>query len=97
MCKLAQLQRGHNRQCYVAERLLFVFSTRLPTHAFDKFIDLFLWVEMFVNGRAAFEIVVGEGHAGRVKVASVPSRQTFNDFECARIYEWHRSAPGERF
>jgi hypothetical protein len=48
---------------------------------------------MFVNGGATFEIVVGEGHAGRMKVASIPSRQTLNDFEYARIYEWHRSAP----
>jgi len=52
---------------------------------------------MFVNGGVAFEIVVGEGHAMRMKVASIPSRQTLNDFECARIYEWHRNAPGERF
>ena len=64
--------------------------------SFDNFIDLFLRMEMFVNGEAAFEIVVGEGHAGRMTVASIPSRQTLNDFECARIYEWHRSAPGER-
>jgi hypothetical protein len=61
--------------------------------AFNDFIDLFLGVEMFVNGGAAFEIVVGKGHAGRMKVASIPSRQTLNDFECARIYEWRRSAP----
>jgi hypothetical protein len=65
--------------------------------AFDNLIDFFLRVEMFVNGGAAFEIIVGEGHAGRMKVASVPSRQTLNDFELARIYEWHRSAPGGRF
>jgi hypothetical protein len=64
---------------------------------FDHLVDLFLRVEMFVNGGAAFEIVVGEGHAGRMKVASIPARQTLNDFEFARIYEWHRSAPGERF
>jgi len=37
--------------------------------AFDNFIDLFLRAEMFVNGGAAFEIVVGEGHAARMKVA----------------------------
>src|SRR5215470_16111303 len=60
---------------------------------FDHLVDLFLRVEMFVNGGAAFEIVVREGHAGRMKVASIPSRQTLNDFECARIYERHRSAP----
>ena len=36
---------------------------------FDNFIDLFLRAEMFVNGGAAFEIVVGEGHAARMKVA----------------------------
>jgi len=65
--------------------------------AFDHLIDLFLLVGMFVYGGAAFEIVVGEGHAGRMKVASKPSRQTLNHFECARVYEWHRGAPGGRF
>src|SRR5215472_7541245 len=65
---------------------------------FDHLVDLFfVRVKMFVNRGAAFEIVVGEGYEERMKVASMPSRQTLNDFECPRIYEWHRSAPRERF
>jgi len=34
---------------------------------FDNFIDLFLWMEMFVDRGAAFEIVVGEVMLGEWK------------------------------
>src|SRR5215472_17189199 len=40
--------------------------------AFDNFVDFFLRMEMFMNGRTAFEVVMGERHASGVKVASVP-------------------------
>ena len=55
-----------------------------------------LRMEMFVDRGTFFEIVVGEGHAGRVKITTVPTGQTFYDFEGAGIYKRHRSAPPSR-
>src|SRR5580700_5985991 len=40
--------------------------------ALDYFVDFFLRMGVFVNGRAALEVVVGKGHAGRVEIASIP-------------------------
>jgi len=51
-------------------------------------------MEMSVDGQASLEVVMGESHAGRVKIASIPAGQTLNDFEGAGIYEWHQSSPG---
>ena len=60
---------------------------------FDDLVDFLLRVEMFMNGRTAFEVVVGKCHAGRMKIASVPARQTLNDFEGAGINKWQRDTP----
>src|ERR1700741_3336330 len=48
--------------------------------AFDDLVDLFLRMEVLVEGGAALEVVVGEGHAGGMKVASIPSRQALHAF-----------------
>src|SRR5215510_434814 len=58
--------------------------------ALDHFIDLFLRMKMFMDGSASHKIVVREGHAGRMEIASMPARQTLNCTETADIHKWHR-------
>lgn len=41
---------------------------------FNDLVDFFLRVEMLVDRRTAFEVVVGERHARRMKIATVPAR-----------------------
>ena len=38
------------------------------------FVNLFLRMEVFVNGRAALEVVMRESHARRVEISSIPTR-----------------------
>ena len=61
--------------------------------ALDHFIDFFLRMEVFVDGRTALEVVVCEGHARRVKIASGPARQAFYRIEAAGVDERHTISP----
>jgi len=56
----------------------------------DHLIDLFLRMEVLVNGRATLEVVVRERHARRLEIASIPARQALNHIEGAGVYEGHR-------
>jgi len=58
--------------------------------AFDDFVDFFFGMEVFVNGRAAFEVVVREGHFGRVEIASVPARQALDHIESGDVDKGHK-------
>jgi len=57
--------------------------------ALDYLIYFFLRMEMLVNGRTTREIVVGECHARRVEIASVPTGQALNDAKVASVDKWH--------
>jgi hypothetical protein len=59
--------------------------------AIDHFIHFFLRMEMFVNGRAAHEVVMRECHARRVEIAPIPTRQALYDREAANVHKWHRN------
>lgn len=59
--------------------------------ALDHLPDLFLGMEVLVNGRATREIIVRECHAGRMEVASIPARQALNDIEAAGINKRQRN------
>ena len=65
--------------------------------AFDDLVDFLLRMEVLVDGGAALEVGSERMSCSVSKIASPPARQTLNDFEGAGIYEWHWSAPGERF
>src|SRR5712664_3805409 len=57
--------------------------------AFDHLVDLFLGMKMLVNGGTAREVVVREGHIGRVEIASVPTRQSLDDRKALGVHEGH--------
>ena len=50
--------------------------------ALDHLIYFFLRMEVLMNGRAPHKIVVREGHARRVEIASMPTGQALNDTGC---------------
>jgi hypothetical protein len=56
----------------------------------DDLVDFFLRMEVLVNGRAAYEIVVRKRHALRMEIPSVPARQTLNDIEAVGINKGHK-------
>ncbi len=57
--------------------------------ALNHFVHFFLWMEVLVNRRASFKIVVRESHTRRVEVAPIPARQAFGDFQFADVNNWH--------
>ncbi len=57
----------------------------------DYFVDFFLRMEMLVNGRAAHEIVMREGHARRVEIASMPTGQALDDAQLADVDDGHEN------
>src|SRR5580698_6894908 len=59
--------------------------------AFNHLPDLFLRMEVFVNGRVARELIVREGHARRVEIASIPARQALDNIEAAGVDKGHRA------
>src|SRR5579864_973651 len=57
----------------------------------DHFVDFFLRMEMLVNRCAAREIVMRERHAGRVEIASMPTRQPLDNAQLADIHNRHEN------
>src|SRR5579872_5867603 len=57
----------------------------------DNFVDFFLRMEMLVNGRAAHEIIVREGHVRRVEIASMPTGQALDDAQFANVDDGHKN------
>jgi len=46
--------------------------------ALQDFINFFLGMRMFVNGRALVELIMREGHAGGVEIAASPAGQALD-------------------
>jgi len=65
----------------------------------DHFVNLFLRMEMLVDRRAAYEVIMCERHTGRVKIAPVPTGQALNDTKASGIYERHKKElrPGNAY
>src|SRR5690348_1949036 len=57
--------------------------------AFEDLVDLFLRMEMLVDGSAASEIVMGESHILRMEIAVVPAGKAFDDRERVEVDEGH--------
>ena len=55
----------------------------------DYLADLFLSIKVLVNQRTAREVVMREGHVGRVKIGSLPTGQSLDDWKTARIRKGH--------
>ena len=60
--------------------------------AFDHLVDLFLGVEVLVNGCPAHEVVVCKGHTGRMEITTAPSGQALDDPKIYRIDEGYTTS-----
>jgi hypothetical protein len=57
--------------------------------ALDYFPNFFLRMKVFVDGCTLIEVVVREGHARRVEIASAPTWQALNYAKTANVYDGH--------
>jgi hypothetical protein len=90
MAGIARHDRNHpwaSDLCFTVDRH-FHFS-------FHYFIDLFLRMKVFVNRRAALEVVMGKGHVRRMEVTSMPAGQALDDLELAGVDKGHADLRGE--
>src|ERR1700677_1793084 len=62
--------------------------------AFGYFVNFFLRMEVFVNGRAAFEVVMREGHVRGMEIAAEPAGQAFDYFQAAGVNKSHKRLLG---
>ena len=59
----------------------------------DHLVDLFLGMEVLVNGGAAREIVVRKRHTRRVEIASQPAGQALYNIQAVGVDEGHQDFP----
>ncbi|MGA8622655.1 MAG: hypothetical protein WB660_29550 [Candidatus Sulfotelmatobacter sp.] len=57
--------------------------------ALNHLINFFLRMEVLLNGCTPSELVMGEHHARRMEIASIPAWQPLNHSQIAGIYKGH--------
>jgi hypothetical protein len=57
--------------------------------ALNDFVNFFFGMEVLVNRGTGCELVMCERHTGRVEIAPLPPRQSFNHLKFVRIYKGH--------
>ncbi len=57
--------------------------------SFKDLPDLFLRMGMLVNRCSGVELVMAEGHVGRIEIAASPARQAFDRWQFIGINECH--------
>jgi Fe-S cluster biosynthesis and repair protein YggX len=60
--------------------------------SFDDFINFFLGMEMLMDRCPCVELVMREGHVGRIKIAASPAGKAFDNCQFSGIDERHISA-----
>jgi hypothetical protein len=61
--------------------------------AFEDLVDFLLRMEVLMDRGIAVEFLVREGHRHRMKIASAPARQAFNDPQRIGIDDRQDSPP----
>src|SRR5580704_9338623 len=80
--------RGHNGNNARLRNLTSALDRDFD-FSLDDFVDFFLGMEVLVNRRAGYEVIVCKGHARRVEIPPLPPGKPFDDLKFTGIYKRH--------